>query len=70
MIKIAHRGASGYILENTSKSLKKAIELDAEGVEFDVRFTKDKKIVLIHDKDLKRVTNHSGLVGNKKIFTG
>lgn len=64
MIKIAHRGASGHTLENTSKSFKKALSLDTDGVEFDVRFTKDKKIVLIHDKDLKRVTNHSGLVGS------
>jgi len=64
MIKIAHRGASGHRLENTSASFKKALRLKTDGVEFDVRFTKDKKIVVIHDKNLKRVTNHSGLVGN------
>lgn len=64
MLKIAHRGASGYKLENTGASFRKALRLKTDGVEFDVRFTKDKKIVVIHDKNLERVTNHSGLVGS------
>ncbi len=64
MLKIAHRGASGYKLENTSASFKEALRLKTDVVEFDIRFTKDKKIVVIHDKDLKRLTNHSGLVGS------
>ena len=62
MLKIAHRGASGHALENTKKSFKKALKLNTEGVEFDVRFTKDKKIIVIHDEDLKRVANNSNLI--------
>jgi len=62
MLKIAHRGASGHILENTKKSFKKALKLNTEGVEFDVRLTKDKRIVVIHDEDLKRVANNPSLV--------
>lgn len=62
MLKIAHRGASGHILENTKKSFKKALKLNTEGVEFDVRLTKDKRIVVVHDEDLKRVANNSDLV--------
>ncbi|MCK4805873.1 MAG: hypothetical protein KAS91_01690 [Candidatus Pacebacteria bacterium] len=64
MLKIAHRGASGYKLENTRTSFKEALRLKTDGVEFDVRLTKDKKIVVIHDKNLKRLTGHSGLVGS------
>ena len=62
MLKIAHRGASGHILENTKKSFKEALKLNTEGVEFDVRLTKDKRIVVIHDEDLRRVANNSDLV--------
>lgn len=62
MLKIAHRGASSHILENTKKSFKEALKLNTEGVEFDVRLTKDKRIVVLHDEDLKRVANNSDLV--------
>lgn len=74
VLKIAHRGASSYARENTMESFKKAIELGADVVEFDIRLSKDNKIVVIHDQDLKRVANHNGLVKDmtsveiKKIF--
>jgi glycerophosphoryl diester phosphodiesterase len=70
MLRIAHRGASGYTLENTKKAFKKALYLDTEVIEFDVRQTKDKKIIVIHDDNLERTTNGKGLVNNltlKKI---
>lgn len=46
---IGHRGAGKLAPENTIASLKKAVELELQAVEFDVQLTKDKKFVLAHD---------------------
>lgn len=62
MLKIGHRGARAYEPENTLRSFKRAIELGVDGVELDVRETKDKKLVVIHDADVSRTTNGKGLV--------
>ena len=53
MIKvIAHRGASGMVgQDNTLESFQKAIEIGADMVEFDVRQTKDKVLIVHHDKN-------------------
>lgn len=55
LLLVGHRGASAYEPENTLCSLKKAFELGANAVEFDIRQTKDGKIVLMHDSRLLRV---------------
>ncbi len=62
MLKIGHRGARAYEPENTLRSFKKAIELDVDAVEFDVRKTKDDELVVIHDDKVDRTTNGKGLV--------
>lgn len=67
MLKIGHRGADAYEPENTLKSFKRAFELGANCVEFDVRMTKDGKLILMHDKTVDRTTNGHGLV-NEMIF--
>lgn len=59
---IAHRGASSFEPENTLKAFKKAIELGADFIEFDVRKTIDEEIVVIHDPGVFRTTHGSGLV--------
>ena len=46
---IGHRGAPYHFPENTIASFQKALELGANGLEFDLCFTKDKKIVVLHD---------------------
>jgi len=51
---IAHRGESYDAPENTLASINLAWKRDADGVEIDVQLTKDKKIVLIHDKTTLR----------------
>lgn len=61
---IGHRGACGYEQENSLRSLIRAVEIGADGVEFDVRLTADHVPVLIHDEDLERTTSHSGRVGS------
>ncbi len=54
---IAHRGASGLALENTLESIKIALELDVDAIEFDIRKTKDNKLVLLHDDNTGRVAD-------------
>lgn len=49
---IAHRGASKLARENTLEALKLAYQLKADGIEFDLRKTKDEIIVLNHDPSI------------------
>lgn len=59
---IGHRGYPAKYPENTILSFKKAIEAGCNGLELDVRLTKDNKAVVIHDKNLERTTNGKGFV--------
>jgi len=63
---IGHRGAKGIAPENSLSGFKKAVELGIDGIELDVHLTKDGKLVVIHDIDLKRL---SGLKIPIKQFT-
>lgn len=54
-LKIGHRGARAYEIENTLESFKKAIALGVNAIELDVRKSKDGKLVIIHDDKLKKV---------------
>jgi glycerophosphoryl diester phosphodiesterase len=49
---IAHRGASGYEYENSRAAFRRAVTLDADGVELDVHTTRDGGIVVHHDPDI------------------
>lgn len=59
---IGHRGARDLGPENTLESIELAFRAGATAVEFDVNFTKDEKLVLIHDYHLERTTTCKGLV--------
>lgn len=61
---IAHRGASYYEPENTLRAYKRAMGMGADFIEVDVRITKDKELVIMHDDDVSRTTNGKGLVKN------
>lgn len=50
---IGHRGAKGLAPENTIASFKKAIELDVDQIEFDVRTSKDNIPIVHHNGVLK-----------------
>jgi len=50
---IAHRGASAYAKENTLESFRKAIDIRADMIEFDVRRTKDHVLIALHDELLE-----------------
>lgn len=53
---IGHRGAAGLALENSTESIRAALRSDVDAVEFDVHRTKDNKLVVVHDKDTRRVS--------------
>ena len=65
---ISHRGSNiSKYQKNTKQALLTAINLDfISGIEFDIRITKDKKIVIIHDPIINLVSNGSGLVKKLK----
>jgi len=67
MICIGHRGASAYEPENTIRAFKRAIEMGCEGVEMDLRRTKDGKVVVIHDETVDRTTNGKGKVSEMTL---
>ncbi len=61
---IAHRGASEEEAENTMPAFIRAIEREADGIELDVRLTRDLVPVVIHDEQLMRLTGRRGRVGH------
>ncbi|MBQ4553411.1 MAG: hypothetical protein IJA59_10735 [Clostridia bacterium] len=64
MINYAHRGASEYYPENTLSAFYAGIDMGADGIETDVRKTRDGVLVLFHDGDLMRVTGESGAIAD------
>jgi len=59
---IGHRGLPQQAQENSATTFKKAVALSIPMVEIDVRLTKDKKLVVIHNSDIKSVSNSKGKV--------
>ena len=53
-ITYAHRGASAYCPENTMLSFYTGVYMGANGIETDVRRTRDGVLVLFHDKTMER----------------
>lgn len=64
--KIGHRGACGYALENTLPSFQEALTLNVDMIEFDVHVCKSKEVVVIHNKDTRKINKKKGLIKNKK----
>ena len=65
---ISHRGSnvSNY-KPNSKQALLTALSLEfIDGIEFDVRITKDKEIVIIHDPIINLVSDGSGIVKKMK----
>lgn len=58
---IGHRGAARYAPENTMASFQKAYDMGAQWVETDVRLTRDRQPILLHDDSLKRTTGIDAL---------
>lgn len=67
IINCAHRGASGHAPENTLAAFRVAMEMGAHMSELDVQQTADDRLVLLHDDELERTTNGSGLLWQKEL---
>ena len=61
-----HRGACGHAPENTLRSVRKALELGADGIEVDVHLVNG-RLIVIHDDTLNRTTNGTGPVAEKSL---
>lgn len=64
VLRIAHRGASAYALENSAESLRIAAELGADMVEIDIRASADDVPIVTHDSSLKRLYGIDGDVSD------
>ena len=64
MLKIGHRGAKGYEIENTVISFQKALDMHVDGIELDVHLSADNEIMVFHDDTLDRLTNGKGLISS------
>lgn len=60
----AHRGASGYEIENTMSAFDKAMKLGANGIEIDLQLTKDNVLVVFHDLNLSRLAGVNKLISD------
>jgi len=65
---IGHRGASKEAPENTLISNQLAFSQGADGIEVDVRMTKDGQLVCMHDKNILRTTGIDALVKEKTLL--
>lgn len=52
----AHRGSSSEAPENTMPAMELAIDQGADYIEMDIQQTKDRRLVVCHDSNLKRLT--------------
>jgi glycerophosphoryl diester phosphodiesterase len=59
---IAHRGASDEAPEHTLAAYRRAIEAGADGLECDVRMTRDGVLVCVHDRRVDRTSDGRGAV--------
>lgn len=61
---IAHRGWSGDFPENSLAAFAAAVAVGCDEIELDVRLSRDRVPVVIHDADLERTTTASGPCGS------
>ena len=64
---VAHRGASADRPEHTVAAYELALQEGADGVECDVRLTRDGHLVCVHDRRVDRTSDGSGLVSEMTL---
>ncbi|WP_213451134.1 glycerophosphodiester phosphodiesterase [Rhizomonospora bruguierae] len=63
----AHRGASADLPEHTLVAYERALADGADGLECDVRLTRDGHLVCVHDRRLDRTSTGRGLVSARTL---
>lgn len=61
-IVVGHRGVPALHQENTMAGFRRAVALGVPAVELDVRLTRDRRAVVLHDLELERLTGEPGNV--------
>ena len=61
----AHRGGSALAPENTIAAFDNGLALGADGLELDVRFSRDGAVVVHHDRTLDRTTELRGPIASR-----
>lgn len=64
---IAHRGDSVEVAEHTLAAYVAAIEAGADGLECDVRMTRDGHLVCVHDRRVDRTSDGTGTVSDHDL---
>ena len=64
---MGHRGSPTLITENTLPSFQKAIDQGVDGIEFDIRLSRDNQIVIFHDADLNRLSDRSERISDLSL---
>ena len=59
---IAHQGGDGVWPGDTMYAFEKAVEIGADVLEMDAHITKDDQIVLMHDEEVERTTEGTGVI--------
>jgi len=63
----AHRGASEEFPQNTMLAFDMAVKQGADGIETDLRYTKDREIICFHDLYLGRLSTITGKISDTSI---
>jgi len=64
---VAHRGASAERPEHTLGAYELALQDGADGVECDVRLTRDGHLVCVHDRRVDRTSTGTGFVSDMTL---
>lgn len=59
---VAHRGASEHRAEHTRAAYELALQQGADGLECDIRLTRDGHLVCVHDRKVDRTSTGRGVV--------
>ena len=63
----AHRGSRGEYDDNAAGGFKWCLDHGIKGFEADIRFTKDRHLIVMHDNSVDRTTNGKGLTESLTI---
>jgi glycerophosphoryl diester phosphodiesterase len=64
---VAHRGASAIEAEHTLAAYRRALDQGADGLECDVRLTRDLVLVCVHDRRVDRTSSGRGVVSTLEL---
>jgi glycerophosphoryl diester phosphodiesterase len=67
VLRIAHRGAAGTRPELTRPAFERALEIGVDMIELDVQLTRDRRLVVLHDRSLGRTVAAQGAVRDRTL---